>query len=207
MAISQVAKESMTIPRRELFAIKLAVKNVGQIKKATGVDEKDVCFYTDSQIAICWIEKHKKEGPSQLGEFISNTTKFILGENKISEEIRDIRWVPGNLNNGDKITRRAKVEDLFSNKQYWFEPPLEFNEGVPKFECDQFGTIELDSAITERALISKNKKLNMERKLKRTILSEVFDDGKDLKRGMLAIFFIIKFLASFRPAYSGGRSK
>ena len=134
MSNSQVAKESMTIPRRELFAIKLAVKNIGQIKKATGVLEKDVCFYTDSQIAICWIDKHRKEGPSQLGEFISNTVKFVLGENKLSDEVREIRWVPGNLNNGDKITRRARVEDLFSNKQYWFEPPPELNEGVPKFE-------------------------------------------------------------------------
>ena len=152
----------MTIPRRELFAIKLAVKNIGQIKLATGVDEKDVCFYTDSQIAICWIEKHRREGPSQLGEFISNTVKFIIGENKCSEETREIRWVPGNLNNGDKITRRANVEDLFRTKQYWFEPPLEFNEGVPRFECDQYGAIELDSAITEKALISKDKKPNIE---------------------------------------------
>ena len=75
----------MTIPRRELFAIKLAVKNIGQIEKATGVGEKDVCFYADSQIAICWIEKQRGEGPSQLGEFISNTMKFIIGENKCSE--------------------------------------------------------------------------------------------------------------------------
>ena len=69
----------MTIPRRKPFGIKLAVKNVGKIKRATGVDKKDVCSYTDSQIAIYWIEKQRKDGPSQLGEFISSTTKCIIG--------------------------------------------------------------------------------------------------------------------------------
>ena len=70
----------MTIPRRELSSVKLAVKNIGQIKRATGIKEKDVCFYTDSQIALAWIEKSRKEAPNQLGEFLNNTTKFILEE-------------------------------------------------------------------------------------------------------------------------------
>ena len=80
IANSKIAKEEMTIPRRELSSIKLAVKNIGQIKKAIGIEEKDVCFYTDSQIALAWIEKSRKEAPNQLGEFLNNTTKFILVE-------------------------------------------------------------------------------------------------------------------------------
>ena len=91
MANSQVAKESVTIPRRELFAIKLAVKNVGQINRATGVDKNDACFYTNSQITIFLIVKDRKEILLQLKEFISNTTNFIIGENKLLEEVRDIR--------------------------------------------------------------------------------------------------------------------
>ena len=42
-----------------------------------------VGFYSDPQIIICWIEKTKKEGPNLLGEFISNTIKFINEENKV----------------------------------------------------------------------------------------------------------------------------
>lgn len=67
IANSQIVKESMKILRRELYAITLEVKNVGKIKKATGVEEKDIVIYTDSLIAICQIEKTKKEGPNLLG--------------------------------------------------------------------------------------------------------------------------------------------
>ena len=134
---------------------------------------------------------------NQLGEFICNTTKYVIGENKLSEEVRDIRCLLGRLNNGDKITRRAKVEDLFSAKDYWFEPPLEFNEGVPMFECDQYGAFEFYTTITENALISKNRRPNTEQKIKRTISSQITNDGKNFKKGILAIFFIIRFLASF----------
>ena len=91
MANSQVVKESMTIPRRKPFGIKLAVRNVGQINRATVVDMNDVCFYTNSQITICLIVKDRKEILRQLKEFISNTTNFIIGENKLLEEVRDIR--------------------------------------------------------------------------------------------------------------------
>ena len=41
--------------------------------------------------------------------------------------------------------------------------------------------------------MDKNRK-----KTEKDFLSEVFEDGKDLKRGILAIFFVMKFLANFK---------
>ena len=51
--------------------------------------------------------------------------------------MRDIRWLPEILNNGDKITRGVRFKDLFGNQEFWFKPPHEFKEGVPMFKCDQ----------------------------------------------------------------------
>ena len=51
--------------------------------------------------------------------------------------------------------------------------------------------------IPDKALISRNIKSAPEKKQKRTFLSAIFDDGKSLKRGIVAIFFVIKFLTRF----------
>ena len=59
---------------------------------------------------------------------------------------------------------------------------------------NQFGAYELISMIPDKALISRNVKSAPEKKQKRTFLSAIFDDGKSLKRGIVAIFSVIKFL-------------
>ena len=86
---------------------------------------------------------------------------------------------------------------MFTAQEDWFEPPNDFREGVPMFDGDQFGTYELNTMIQDKALISRNTKSALEKKQKRTILSAIFDDGKSLKSGIDAIFFVIKFLTKF----------
>ena len=104
------AKDPMTIPRRELTGIQMAMKLALRIIKALGIHKNQIHLYTDSAIAVAWLKKYN-ENPLSLKTFVSRLTSNILSEIDLSQ----IHWVPTKINSADIITKRITTEELFTN--------------------------------------------------------------------------------------------
>ena len=153
-AASKLAKESMTIPKRELASGLLGTKLAKVIQNTLKISPDNTHYYMDSAISIQQIQKYELAGPPETPTFTSQTIKKLKKE---AVTLRNFRFVPGKHNSADKITRPCTVDDIFGEKRGWFRPHEVFDEmEVPKFEIDKLLIPSTEADDHAHALLSTN---------------------------------------------------
>ena len=103
----------MTIPRLELLGCFLGVKLLTQIKQNhVGLEELPVTFWTDSTVALYWIQNEKL----MLKTFVRNRVK------EIRKTPGEWRHVPGTMNPADIASRGLTLSALKEHPLWWNGP-------------------------------------------------------------------------------------
>ena len=106
--IAPIGKKSMTIPKLELQAAVLGVRMKETIVKSLDIPKIKVYFWTDSQIVLKNITNESRKFPI----FIMNR----LNEIRISTDIDQWRFIPGELNPADDATRYLPLSSTCDSK-------------------------------------------------------------------------------------------
>ncbi|GBN29828.1 hypothetical protein AVEN_129089-1 [Araneus ventricosus] len=124
--------KSVTIPRLELCAAKLAQKTITSMK----ISFHSNVLWTDSTIVLAWIQK----GPSVLKPFVRNRVSAI--QNLI--EINTWKHVPSKENPADIISRGIDPEKIEDCNLWWIGPSfLEDHSVVSPSVCSDINDNEL----------------------------------------------------------------
>ncbi|XP_063960332.1 uncharacterized protein LOC129280086 [Lytechinus pictus] len=94
----------LTIPRLELQAALMAARLFTAIKEETTLKLLETIFMTDSLITLAWIHSQSRMYKS----FVSSR----VGEIQSASNPENWRYVPGNMNPANKISRGLAVRDL-----------------------------------------------------------------------------------------------
>ncbi|GFX13384.1 integrase catalytic domain-containing protein [Trichonephila clavipes] len=120
--------KSMTIPRLELCSCLLLAKLIHKVKAALKMHINSVNLYSDSTIALSWINS-----PSNLLKtFVSNRVSLI------QQLSRDFQWqhVPSELNPADLSSRGLDVKTL-ATSELWFNGPDFSKLSLPSHRTEQ----------------------------------------------------------------------
>lgn len=100
----------VTIPRLELLAAVLLVRQVLVIRKTLELLQAPIHLWTDSTVALTWIKSH----PCRWKEFVRNRITII-------QELSNSRWhhVPGTENPVDLATRGVSPQYLQHEQLWW----------------------------------------------------------------------------------------
>ncbi|XP_029165881.1 uncharacterized protein LOC114936752, partial [Nylanderia fulva] len=103
----------MTIPRLELSAAVLLVRQVLKIREVLELPTAPTHLWTDSTVALTWIKSH----PSRWKDFVRNRVSFI-------QELSNSRWhhVSGKENPADLASRGVTPQRLQQNELWWTGP-------------------------------------------------------------------------------------
>ncbi|XP_029167976.1 uncharacterized protein LOC114938272 [Nylanderia fulva] len=103
----------MTIPRLELSAAVLLVRQVLKIREVLELQTAPTHLWTDSTVALTWIKSH----PSRWKDFVRNRVSFI-------QELSNSRWhhVSGKENPADLASRGVTPQRLQQNELWWTGP-------------------------------------------------------------------------------------
>lgn len=115
MSISRLAPKAATsMPRLELTAATLAVSLKNKLATSTVCKGADVYYWTDSEIALCWLQKE----PSRLKVFVANRVAKIQRNTPIE------RWshVRSEHNPADLLSRGMSAKDLLKAQLWWQGP-------------------------------------------------------------------------------------
>lgn len=101
------------IPRNELEAIKLMAETANTVKKALGDQVKDVLYFTDSTIAMCWCHNTSKKLRMYTLYRVADIRRNILGTAYDTQEL-PLYHIDGKLNIADYLTKHhnIKPEDM-----------------------------------------------------------------------------------------------
>lgn len=113
--------KKMTIPRLELAAAALAVKQDTFIQSELGVKIENAVFWTDSMIVLQYIRNEER----RFHTFVANRIQIIHSGSKPHQ------WhhVPSKLNPADDISRGLSAKDLVHNERWWTGPSyIQLNE-------------------------------------------------------------------------------
>ncbi|XP_076294567.1 uncharacterized protein LOC143215872 [Lasioglossum baleicum] len=137
-AKSRVAPiKPMTIPRLELSAALLLVKQVAHIRKVLGLERIPTHLWTDSAVALAWI----RSPPSKWKDFVRNRVADI---HMLAPQTY---WhhVPGNCNPADLASRGVSPQAL-RNSIWWRGPAWlrEFSPAWPNETLSPDGRIDAE---------------------------------------------------------------
>ena len=124
---------NQTIPRNELESIKLMAETAEAVKGALGNRVKDVLYFTDSTVALCWIHNKNKKLRMFTMHRVSAIRASILGPKLLDDEVEvPLYHIDTSLNLADLLTKRhdIKPKDLGKESQWqngmsWMTQPLE----------------------------------------------------------------------------------
>ena len=137
--------KSKTLPRLELLACLLCARLLQFVKKALGLlDEVSYTCWTDSMIALSWIQSH----PSRWKQFVANRVSEIHQLTSADHW----RHCPGSENPADLLTRGVSAEELVNSK-VWLHGPLLMHDEVVA------GDIEV-KAFTDTELACEQKNMH-----------------------------------------------
>lgn len=104
----------VTIPRLELSAAVLLVRQVHQLRETLDYPHAPIHLWTDSTVALTWIKGH----PSRWKDFVRNRVTFI-------QEFSNARWhhVSGKENPADLASRGVPPHLLQHQALWWKGPP------------------------------------------------------------------------------------
>lgn len=106
--------KTRTIPRMELCAMVLLANLFVQVTSAINIDFRKIVFWSDSTIALHWINTSK----DLLKTFVSNRVKEI--QNKTN--VKNWRHVRSHDNPADALSRGQLPHDFVNNIQWRFGP-------------------------------------------------------------------------------------
>ncbi|XP_067216965.1 uncharacterized protein [Linepithema humile] len=100
----------MTIPRLELSAAVLLVRQALKIREVLELQTAPIHLWTDSTVALTWIKSH----PSRWKDFVRNRVSFI-------QELSNSRWhhVSGKENPADLASRGVTPQRLQQEELWW----------------------------------------------------------------------------------------
>ena len=104
---SRIAKRGITIPRQELVACQMGANLAANVNKALeGWPIRENNCWTDSMVALCWINNPFKNWKS----FVSNRVRKIFD---VSDGL-NLHWrhVPTEMNSVDYGSRGASIQKL-----------------------------------------------------------------------------------------------
>lgn len=108
-------EEKLTVPKLELQAAVLGAKLFETTKNDHSVQLHESFFWTDSQIALAWIQSKKFE---KLPTFIKNRVRKIRELTKLTSW----KWIPTKINVADEATRdRSTISSILSGQ--WLTGP------------------------------------------------------------------------------------
>ncbi|GFY28751.1 uncharacterized protein TNCV_3441181 [Trichonephila clavipes] len=176
--------KSMTIPRLELCSCLLLAKLIHKVKAALKMQINSVNLYSDSTIALAWINS-----PSNLLKtFVSNRVS------QIQELSRDFQWqhVPSELNPADLISRGLDDKTL-ATSELWFKGPDFSKLCLPSHRTEQnYSDLTDQFYINELKPVPKlTLSLNNDSKFLDELLSITNDFFKLIR--ILAFIFSAKF--------------
>lgn len=117
--------KALTIPRLELQAALLGVRLAKAVKKAHGLEFQREVYWSDSRDVLFWIKGENR----RYKQFVS----FRVTEIRENTSPADWKWVPGNLNIADVLTK-WRISDPNIEDHGWFTGPsflLEPEENWP----------------------------------------------------------------------------
>ncbi|XP_058805274.1 uncharacterized protein LOC131672213 [Phymastichus coffea] len=112
-AKARVAPKNATIPRLELLAASIAVRQTAEILKILSYEDIDVFVWFDSMVVLAWILRDK-----QWGTFVWNRIREIR---RLSLSYK-FRYVPGTKNPADLPSRGCQAKQLLESR-WWEGPP------------------------------------------------------------------------------------
>ena len=142
-----------TIPRIELNSAKLALILYLQLVKELDLDFSNVYFWTDSTIVLSYIRSKDRK----FQRFVSNRIAFI--HSHTSESMW--KFVPGELNPADILSRGTKSVAKFVENDVWFKGPSFLYKPEfcwPKFPLNL--TVNNDSELVQSVHATSDSKVN-----------------------------------------------
>lgn len=130
--------QTITLPRMELCAAKLAAEMVYRVAKSFEIVQTnyDAFYWTDSEIVLHWLRKF----PSELKVFVGNRVSTIQAYSKI----KNWRHIDSKRNPADLISRGCSVSELKGLQLWWHGPnflkepmekwPSKWKNGDPRTE-------------------------------------------------------------------------
>ena len=159
LANSHVAKEIMSVPKRELAAAVLLARLQKIVQETLKMSPKDTHNYMDSSIALQQIRKFGSEGPLGFKRFVADACKIITELCPVDQ----FHFIPSQYNSSDIITRFCTTEELFGARNIWFRPSIHFDETeIPTFTISKLLLPEIYEETPEIALISTTSEKNDE---------------------------------------------
>jgi hypothetical protein len=106
--------KQVSLPRLELMGAEILSELISSTKSALRIPIHSVSAYTDSTVALSWIQSH----PSRWKTFIANRVT------KIQENISPENWyhVPGTDNPADCASRGISTQELIHHPLWWNGP-------------------------------------------------------------------------------------
>ncbi|GFU74766.1 integrase catalytic domain-containing protein [Trichonephila clavipes] len=102
----------LSIPRLELMACCVGARLVNSILKALNMPDLKVTLWSDSTTALWWIKEY-----GNWSVFVANRVKEI----RQLTQIQSWKYVPGNMNIADLLSRGCSPRQMLSSK--WWEGP------------------------------------------------------------------------------------
>ena len=111
--------KKVTLPRLELLACLIGARLLNEVKVALSLKEAEYQCYTDSKIALAWIQN----SPDKWKPFVANRVQSI------QEHTDPSKWhhVPGTSNPADLLTRGLKAKQMKEAKMWMQGPDIQFD--------------------------------------------------------------------------------
>ncbi|CAF1060894.1 unnamed protein product [Didymodactylos carnosus] len=167
-------KNVLTIPRLELLAILLGVRNLQFISNSLQLSNCEQYLWSDSQCALHWLHTKK---PVTI--FVSNRIREIKTHSNVN-----FRFVPGDDNIADLPSRGKKAEELINHQAWWHGPswliPSKENWPANIVFNDEFIQQDQNSSLFELSLLVAERSdektgqtmINQQQSAKKFIFSE-----------------------------------
>lgn len=106
--------KSITVPRLELSAAVLLVRQVQRLQQLLGLNNVPIHLWTDSTVTLAWVIKSH---PSRWKDFVKNRVALI-------QELADSRWhhISGKENPADLASRGISPQRLQEERLWWHGP-------------------------------------------------------------------------------------
>lgn len=177
--------KTVSLPRLELCAMVLLSKLTHRILKIfeNCVELKSINLWTDSQIALCWIQSH----PSRWHTFVANRVSQI----QISIPQANWRHVRSSKNPADFLSREVFAPDLLNSELWWNGPDFlsELNVDFSKFTLKPPNFVPEQKGNKLQVLVATT---NCEFKF----WNPIFERFSSLNKLLHAISYILRFVSN-----------